>query len=80
MEEFAEFAIYIPLSFKTPKEQEYIAFLWDAFETIYTHGKYQIAFLAYHKLTVSVFASSTVRSSTAGASIIERPISTMRIN
>ncbi|MBK8637918.1 MAG: hypothetical protein IPN92_06370 [Chromatiaceae bacterium] len=24
---------YLPLSFKTPKEQEYIEFLWDAFET-----------------------------------------------
>ena len=36
-----------------PKEQEYIAFLWDAFETNYTHGKYQFAFLAYHMLTMS---------------------------
>ena len=39
MEEAAELANYLPLSFKTPKEQEYIAFLWDAFETNYTHGK-----------------------------------------
>lgn len=23
---------YLPLSFKSPKEQEYIAFLWDAFD------------------------------------------------
>ena len=38
---------------KSPKEQEYIAFLWDAFETNYTHGKYQFAFLAYHMLTMS---------------------------
>ena len=28
-------------------------FLWDAFETNYTHGKYQFAFLAYHMLTMS---------------------------
>jgi hypothetical protein len=35
------------------KEQEYIEFLWDAFETNYTHGKYQFAFLAYHMLTMS---------------------------
>ena len=27
--------------------------LWDAFETNYTHGKYQFAFLAYHMLTMS---------------------------
>ena len=33
MEEAPELANYLPLSFKTPKEQEYIDFLWDAFET-----------------------------------------------
>lgn len=53
MEEAAELADYLPLSFKTPKEQEYIEFLWDVFETNYTHGKYQFAFLAYHMLTMS---------------------------
>src|ERR1043165_7888459 len=52
MEEATELADYLPLSFKTPKEQEYIQFLWDAFETNYTHGKYQFAFLAYHMLTM----------------------------
>ena len=53
MEEATELANYLPLSFKTPKEQEYIEFLWDAFETNHTHGKYQFAFLAYHMLTMS---------------------------
>jgi hypothetical protein len=53
MEEAAEMGNYLPLSFKSPKEQEYIEFLWDAFETNYTHGKYQFAFLAYHMLTMS---------------------------
>lgn len=53
MEEAAELGNYLPLSFKSPKEEEYIAFLWDAFETNYTHGKYQFAFLAYHMLTMS---------------------------
>ena len=48
MEESAELADYLPLSFKTPKEQEYIEFLWDAFETNHTHGKYQFVFLAYN--------------------------------
>ncbi len=38
---------------KSPKEQDYIALLWGAFETNYTHGKYQFAFLAYHMLTMS---------------------------
>jgi hypothetical protein len=53
MEEAAELGSYLPLSFKTRSEQEYIAFLFDAFETNYTHGKYQFAFLAYHMLTMS---------------------------
>jgi hypothetical protein len=53
MDDAAELANYLPHSFKTPKEQEYIEFLWDAFETNYTHGKYQFAFLAYHMLTMS---------------------------
>ncbi len=53
MEEAAELGDYLPLSFKTPSEQKYITFLWDAFETNYTHDKYQFAFLAYHMLTMS---------------------------
>ena len=53
MEEAAELANYLPLSFKTPKEQEYIAFLWDAFHSNYENKKYQFAFLAYHMLTMS---------------------------
>lgn len=53
MDEAAELGNYLPFSFKSPKEQEYIEFLWDAFETNYSHGKYQFAFLAYHMLTMS---------------------------
>ena len=53
MDEAAELINYLPLFFKTPSEQEYIAFLWDAFETNFTHGKYQFAFFAYHMLTMS---------------------------
>ena len=53
MEEATELMNYLPLSFKSPKEQEYLAFLWDAFGTNYEHGKYQFAFLAYHMLTMS---------------------------
>jgi len=53
MEEAAELNNYLPLSYKSPEEQEYISFLWEAFDTNYTHGKYQFAFLAYHMLTMS---------------------------
>jgi hypothetical protein len=53
MQAATELAKYLPLSFKTPKEQEYIEFLWDAFESNYEHKKFQFAFLAYHMLTMS---------------------------
>jgi hypothetical protein len=53
MDDAIELSTYLPLSFKTPKEQEYIEFLWEAFETNYAHRKYQFAFLAYHMLTMS---------------------------
>lgn len=53
MDEAVELANYLPRSFKSPEEQEYIVFLWDAFTTNYEHGKYQFAFLAYHMLVMS---------------------------
>ena len=53
MEDALELEQYLPTSFKSPKEQEYLKFLWDAFETNYSHGKYQFAFLAYHMLTMT---------------------------
>ena len=54
MEEAAELGNYLPISFKTPSEQAYIAFLWDAFVSNHDHGSYQFAFLAYHMLTMSI--------------------------
>jgi hypothetical protein len=53
MEEARELNNYLPLSFQTRSEQDYIRFLWDAFETNYENDKYQFAFLAYHMLTMS---------------------------
>jgi len=53
MDDAIELTNYLPLSFKTPTEQEYIEFLWDAFETNYSNQKHQFAFLAYHMLTMS---------------------------
>lgn len=53
MEEATELGNYLPLSFKTRSEQEYVAFLWNAFETNYTNANYQFAFLAYHMLVMS---------------------------
>jgi hypothetical protein len=53
MEEALELSNYLPLSFKTRSEQDYIQFLWEAFESNYENGKYQFALLAYHMLTMS---------------------------
>jgi hypothetical protein len=53
MSDALELANYLPLSFKTTSEQEYISFLWDAFDSNYENKKYQFAFLAYHMLTMS---------------------------
>ena len=53
MEEATELGNYLPLSFKSPNEQEYIEFLWATFATNYTAGQYQFAFLAYHMLSMS---------------------------
>lgn len=53
MDEALELGYYLPVSYKSPKEQEYIAFLWDAFETNYANKKFQFALLAYHMLTMS---------------------------
>ena len=50
MDEALNLADYLPMSFKNFGEQEYISFLWEAFETNYENGKYQFAFLAYHML------------------------------
>ena len=53
MEEAYDLGSYLPISFKTPSEQEYISFLWNTFENNYTNGIYQFAFLAYHMLVMS---------------------------
>lgn len=53
IEEAAQLETYLPLSYRTPKERDYVRFLWEAFDTNVEHGKYQFAFLAYHMLVMS---------------------------
>ena len=53
MDDALDLAEYLPVSFKTPSEQEYIAFLWATFEENYNKTRYQFAFLAYHMLMMS---------------------------
>lgn len=58
MEEAYELGSYLPLSFKTKSEEEYIAFLWDAFESNYRSGKYEFSSLAFHLLYMSFVSFS----------------------
>ncbi len=58
MDEALEFGNYLPLSFKTRSEQDYIRFLWEAFESNYNTGKYEFASLAFHLLYMSYVSFS----------------------
>jgi len=53
IEQASQLEAFLPLSYPTPKERDYVRFLWEAFETNVEHGKYQFAFLAYHMLVMS---------------------------
>jgi hypothetical protein len=44
---------FLPLSYRTSKEGDYVSFLWESFQTNVEHGKHQFAFLAYHMLVMS---------------------------
>lgn len=44
---------YLPQFFREPSEEEYIKFLWEAYESNYASGKFQFAFMAYHMLFMS---------------------------
>lgn len=58
MEDALELGEYLPVSFKTQSERDYIAFLWDAFESNYTTGKFEFASLAFHLLYMSFVSFS----------------------
>ena len=53
MEEPYEILKYLPRLYKEPREQEYVTFLWEAFESNYENEKYQFAFIGYHMLFMS---------------------------
>ena len=53
MEEALDLADYLPDSFNTLNEHEYISFLWETFRENYLSGKYHFAFFAYHMLMMS---------------------------
>lgn len=45
---------YLPVLYKTNKEEEYIEFLKDSFVSNYEIGKYQFAYFAYHMIFMSI--------------------------
>jgi len=50
MEEAHRIFHYLPIQ---PPDNEYIRFLWEAFESNYQNDKYQFAYIAYHMLFMS---------------------------
>ena len=50
MEEAGRIFEYLPISFRSESEEEYIKFLWDAFLFNYENKKYQFAFLSFHMI------------------------------
>jgi len=50
MEEAGRIFEYLPISFRSESEEEYIKFLWDAFLFNYDNKKYQFAFLSFHMI------------------------------
>lgn len=53
MDDAIDLVEYLPASFKTRSEKEFIAFLWATFEENFNKARYQFAFLAYHMLMMS---------------------------
>jgi len=58
MEEAFELESYLPVSYKARSEQEYMTFLWDAFQSNYTGGKFEFSSLAFHLLYMSFVSFS----------------------
>jgi len=58
MEEALELGDYLPNSMAAAHEQNYLEFLWAAFETNYQEGRYEFASLAFHLLYMSFVSFS----------------------
>jgi hypothetical protein len=58
MDEALALVDFLPASYKTQSEGEYVAFLWDAFQSNYASGKFEFASLAFHLLYMSFVSFS----------------------
>ncbi len=59
MEEVYRIFDYLPLRYKSSEEEQYVSFLWSAFEKNYEAEHYQFAFLSFHMLFMS-FVYTTI--------------------
>ena len=53
MAEASDILRYLPNSYRTRDEQDYINFLWESYESNYNNRKYPFAFIAFHMLYMS---------------------------
>ena len=58
MDEALELGDFLPASYRARSEGEYVAFLWDAFQSNYVTGKFEFASLAFHLLYMSFVSFS----------------------
>ena len=58
MDEALELEDFRPVSYRTRSEGEYVAFLWEAFQSNYTTEKFEFASLAFHLLYMSFVSFS----------------------
>jgi hypothetical protein len=58
MDEALSLADFLPVSYKARAESDYVAFLWDAFQSNYIGGKYEFSSLAFHLLYMSFVSFS----------------------
>jgi hypothetical protein len=58
MDEALELSEFMPVSYRTQSEGEYVAFLWEAFQSNYESGKFEFASLAFHLLYMSYVSFS----------------------
>lgn len=65
MDEALELGDYLPISYRAQSEGEYVGFLWSAFESNYSAGKYEFASLAFHLLYMSFVSFSIWQIRTA---------------
>lgn len=58
MDEAFGLSAFLPASYRAKSESDYVAFLWEAFQSNYGDGKYEFSSLAFHLLYMSFVSFS----------------------